>query len=140
MTPSGELREAAALLRSRAGKATPGPWTAGEPWQITGNPDPVQTVTAVGEHHQHVDVAGYRVQTEDYGDDGGIDPGDAEWIAMMSPAVAEPLAAMFDHAADVADRMDRHSPGGQCREDQYVHSVVCALAVSRSITKAQEAP
>lgn len=114
MTPSGELREAAALLRARAEKATAAPWTLydrGVCWEIE----------QLDEH-----------------DGTSFLKGDAEWIAMMSPAVAEPIAAMLEHAADTADVMDRNT-GGQCPEDQYVASVAGALRVARSITKAREA-
>lgn len=74
MTPADELRQAAETLRERAAKATPGPWKYDERFgYIDSNGDGNRVVQ-------------YR----------GIETGDGDWIATLSPAVAEPLAALLE--------------------------------------------
>lgn len=75
------LRRAAAKLRETASEAAPGPWAVGGE---TGNfPD---LVGPVGGH------ARIEACVED-----------APWIALASPALAEPLAAWLEHDADMLD-------------------------------------
>jgi hypothetical protein len=75
-TPSETLRAAAARLRELAAKATDGPWY----WN--GSQVDVEPTTrgtyVVGDGQQEDDV---------------VTPEDGAWIAIMSPVVAEPLAA-----------------------------------------------
>ena len=83
------LREAAALLRERAGEATPGQWEAVEgdyrdDWPIRG---------AGG---------GYLCTSPDDGVRGGHDEEDAHYIVMMHPPVALALADWLDAEAATA--------------------------------------
>lgn len=88
--PAVRLRAAAALVRERAGAATPGPWTATElppnahhrpaHWVTTEYADGDATVSAT--------VA-----------DCPWRQADASWIALMGPAVGEPLATWLDGEA-----------------------------------------
>jgi hypothetical protein len=102
-TPADELRSAATLLRETASKATPGPWerplntrhkhivTAAKPDDERGrytDGRPEKVVVALIEtwsNGAHVRRRNGR---------------DLEWIALMSPAVAEPLAAWLEEAAE----------------------------------------
>lgn len=77
MTPCEELRAAAQHLRALAKAATPGQWSGIElanGWAIE----------AVDPHDVPVE---------------GLSASDAAWIAAMSPAVAEPLAALLEESA-----------------------------------------
>lgn len=78
MTPAEELRAAASLLREMAANATPvshtdGRWTAHAGGTVTGD----YTVA-------------YRCLMQ----------GDAEWIALAGPQIAEPLAAWLEFVAE----------------------------------------
>lgn len=99
MTPAEELRAAATLLRETASTATPGPWhTVGLPWNhdtpfvVAGHPDP----------HVGKFVADVEQVFGDDEDDRDHGP-DAAWIALASPALAEPLAVLLDTLADVME-------------------------------------
>jgi hypothetical protein len=104
MTPAAELRAAAATLRKRGAEATPGPWDR-----------PLNTrykhiVTAPkpdGEQGRHLDGRPERVGVVQLNiwwngsfmrKRGGRD---LEWIALANPALAEPLAALLDNAAEL---------------------------------------
>lgn len=84
------LRAAAARLRDTAAKATPGPWAASE-------------------HVEHgfrvatADEAGWVAWTGAYDDEPDESRGDAAWIALASPLLAEPLAAWLDQAVKGCD-------------------------------------
>jgi len=85
-SPSSVLRQAAAKVREMAGEALPGPWIAefvpddNETWFVQTEEMPPWNVAK--------DVMG---------------PGNALWIKCLSPAIAEPLAALLDAiAADIA--------------------------------------
>lgn len=83
-TPSARLREAAALLREAAAQATVGPWALGKK----------QTVIAPVPGRNW----GLKVASD-------VDDVDARWIALASPAIAEPLAALLDEAARGAEQL-----------------------------------
>lgn len=115
MTPTETLRAAAAKLREIADKATPGPWS------------------------RYANL-GYAVFSEAFdpdvpdgvGDVTNGSPGeaDADWIALMSPAVAEPLAAWLDGCAGEAAAMSHPGHWGICDEpDSVQHAIAVARAV-----------
>ncbi|MER7077924.1 hypothetical protein SAMN02982929_07202 [Saccharopolyspora kobensis] len=76
MTPAEELRQAAAKMRKLGAGAISGPWRRGD--------DKTQLV---------FDSLGASVAGVHWGDDT------AEWIATMSPAIAEPLAELLEGVA-----------------------------------------
>ena len=86
MSPAETLRAAAAKVRDTASNATPGPW------ECDGIGDYGWTVRDVSP------FGTFAIETED-SEQGQAD---AEWIALMSPAVAEPLAAHLERLADMA--------------------------------------
>ncbi len=73
LSPSEELRSAAQKLRDVAKKADPGPWRPGFEGAVWRSVDALLCES--------------------------FDENDAQWIAMMSPLLAEPLASVFDKAA-----------------------------------------
>lgn len=105
-TPADELRAAAALLRETASRATPGPWGAEE---VSAR------VLGVLSYSASSPVASIGDPAEPYV------PGDAAWIALASPALAEPLARWLSFVAET-----------------WVHQRATArhqaLAVARAIT------
>jgi hypothetical protein len=90
--PADRLRAAAALVRERRAAATPGEWTA--------------HLLPPNEHHKH--PAHWVKARHDNGDsissqvvaDCPWRQADAAWIALMNPAVGEPLAAWLESVAD----------------------------------------
>lgn len=102
-TPEQELRSAAAILRETANAATPGPWE--RPLNVRHK----HVVTAAkpdDEQGQYLDGRPERVGVVQLNiwsggafmrERGGRD---LEWIALANPALAEPLAAWLDRAAD----------------------------------------
>ena len=107
-TISEELRTAAGALRATAAKATRGPWTThpttgqsggdtqtwtvGLPFCNGGAPDPCEPGCA-----GDVVTTGREGCEEDF-----LGEGDAAWIALASPTLAEPLASWLESAAWVA--------------------------------------
>jgi hypothetical protein len=87
MTPEATLKAAAAKLRETAAKATPGPWTAQEV------PDEAYVEIMAG-----TEVAVAHAVCEHAATWGAA--ADADWIALMSPALAEPLAAGLELTAE----------------------------------------
>lgn len=92
MTPAEEMRDAARILREVAGNAAPGPWSVG------------------GDEFELEDNLAW---LEPEGDgkscgrctSGTIDLRNARWIALLSPAIAEPLATWLDSSADDAEEI-----------------------------------
>jgi hypothetical protein len=121
MTPAEELRAAAALLREKATEATDGPWEieysyAGDRPQALFRMNP--------DHPDDVDEAlGVGVMDE---------PADNVWVALMSPAMAEPMAAILETCA----RMAYLWAGTSGRPDAMSSESEAALAFARAITKA----
>lgn len=119
--PAETLREAAALLRARAGEATPGPWKARftdcygfpiEPDDLD-DEDSTGTLTLVagtalpqddrdpGSYESHHQLA-------EHDDDLPVEQSrellaSLRWAATVHPGLAEPLSAWLDAAADEAD-------------------------------------
>lgn len=92
-----DLRKAAAKLREMAQGTTPAPWEVFDcelyPRWILGQPE--------GDSVYATDVA--KSYTEN-GEDGlTVSDADWRWMAFASPAIAEPLAALLDDAADRFD-------------------------------------
>jgi hypothetical protein len=83
MNPAEEMRAAAQRLRTRAGAATPGPWHCGP--AIDGLKD------VYGSEGQHVSGGDWPVAVI----------GDSEWMALMSPEMADCLAQILDATASV---------------------------------------
>lgn len=108
MSPAETLRAAATKLRETASNTTPGPW------QTKGVGDFGWLVV-------DADPAGrFSVETED-NEHGRAD---AAWIALMSPQVAEPLAAWLE---DEAEGMTIFDPS------EHEHVFNYPLALARSI-------
>lgn len=81
--PTEELRAAARLLRETASKATPGPWKTkgfGDFGWLVVDADPAGRFSVETEDNEHGRA-------------------DAAWIALVSPAVADPLAAWLESVA-----------------------------------------
>lgn len=122
MSPADELRAAATLLRETANKATPGPWSASPVWSPRS-----QATSAVyslahptGTHASEVVPSMLATPKRPL-----VRPGDAAWIALMSPAVAEPLAAWLDFLALLID-------GDHAAPDGYAHALDFARAITGS--------
>jgi hypothetical protein len=123
--PCSELREAAALLRARAGEATPGPWKArftdrygfpfdGEP----GDPDEEDsagTFTLVAgtalPREDDRDPGHYEVHhmLAEHDDDLPLEQSrellaSLRWAATVHPGLAEPLAAWLEREARVVGK------------------------------------
>jgi hypothetical protein len=137
-TPADELRAAAAKLRKRGSEATPGPW---ERPLNTRYKHVVMAPKPDDEQGQYLDGRPERVgvvQLNIWSDGtfmrerGGRD---LEWIALVHPGIAEPLANWLDHC--VKDLSDSPAIGGgrfvMCDEPT---SVSYALKVARVINKA----
>lgn len=107
--PVALLREAARLVREHATTATPGPWTT--------------QAFRVGGYVVIEGVDQERVADTMHGD---CQVNDARWIALMSPAIAEPLAAWLDEAASQVEYLPPRRHSAQ------------ALAVARAIVKAAQ--
>ncbi len=90
MTPAEELRAAAAKLREKAKAARP------FPWRSAGTGDVVVDLPP-----SHPDYATSKDCVTVLAD-GNID--DAEWVALMHPGLAEPLAALLEYLASQSER------------------------------------
>jgi hypothetical protein len=131
-TPTSEIRAAVAKLRKHVKHATAGPWVTSSVWS------PRATSTSAVYSHAHptgtVDsevVASGRIKSG-YG--GIREPWNAEYIALMQPAVGAALAAWLDLEADVIE--------ARAAEDgSYEHAVSLAgdhaLAIARQINGPQ---
>jgi hypothetical protein len=117
MGPAETLRAAAAKVRETGAKATPGPWTAQEV------PDEVYVEIMAG-----TEVAVAHAVCEHPAAPGAA--ADAEWIALMSPALAGPLASRLDAAADAYELLTTQY--GISPEDA-VAGVSASLAMARAI-------
>ncbi|HEY9410985.1 MAG TPA: hypothetical protein VIP77_15510 [Jiangellaceae bacterium] len=137
-TIAGELREAAARLRKRGGDATPGPWhrplntrykssvrgplPEGEKGTWRDGVDP-----ETGER-EHCTVATVPIWSDGRHarKRGGRD---LEWIALMDPLLAEPLASWLEETADEAERHEAQGMGNS--QDEIIHGP--CLAVARAL-------
>lgn len=120
MNPADELRAAAKLLRETASKATPA-----AKWQLL-------SYQIVGLYDEAADTV------TDVAFTYGNQP-NARWIALASPAIAEPLAAWLERAGDDLSGAEAYlarTPGEIFDPFEYCDepdSVRAALAVARAI-------
>jgi hypothetical protein len=84
--PAALLRQAAEKLRETAKHATPGPWSAEES-------------TEYGFRVGTADQKAWVAWTGEYDDEPVESRADARWIALMSPALAGPLADWLESEA-----------------------------------------
>lgn len=123
LSPSETLRAAAAKLREMAEKATPGPWRYTDedarynPCVMAGRDEwvaecgPADSLRAPGARGEH----------------------DARWLVVMSPAVAEPLAAELEaHAVAIEITEERGDPSAV-----VMHRAAYMLAFARCILEGQ---
>jgi hypothetical protein len=89
MSSSDQLKRAAAKLRETAAAVDAGP-----PWAVA---DDAPGVVCSG------DLRPWGAPTVAH----NLDDGDAAWIALASPAIAEPLAFVLDKAAGLLDTFVR---------------------------------
>jgi hypothetical protein len=126
VTAAETLRAAAAKLRETASKATAGPWTAQEV------PDEVYVEIMAG-----TEVAVAHAVCEHPAAPGTA--ADAEWIALMSPDKAEPIAVLLEAAArsrEAAERSAAFVSDESCTitpEQIDTPATPCALAVARAV-------
>ncbi|MEV7008251.1 hypothetical protein [Streptosporangium sp. NPDC051022] len=128
--PVEEIRAAATRLREVAADATPGPWQVGN-----------GTVIGLGIEQTSRGSFSYTAQLaevfdgttrdeENYGGhDLGSPEGDAAWIALAHPGLAEPLAGWLE---EVADDAEKHARGG-CGNSADEIACGWPLAVARLI-------
>lgn len=139
MTAADEIRRAAAKVRETAAKATPGPWerplntrykhsvTAAKPddeqgQYRDGRPERVGIVQLnIWSDGRHMRKRGGR---------------DLEWIALMSPDKAEPLAALLEEDAENFDWLIANAAGRSAEVRQEAR-VRATEAVARSLALAR---
>jgi hypothetical protein len=98
-----QLKRAATKLRESARFAAKGPWTCSPVW----SPDSHATSAVYSNAYPTGTVESEVVGSARKGRrNGGIrNPHNAVWIALMQPALAEPLAAWLDQAATAYDNL-----------------------------------
>ncbi|MEV0831508.1 MULTISPECIES: hypothetical protein [Streptosporangiaceae] len=103
MSVAEEIRAAASKLRATAEKAAPWPWNLDGPWwwDVAGGPAEATTVISTPSRDAVVVVPPPRGQVAA---DGKAEGG-ALWIALVSPALAEPFAALLDATAAEIHRL-----------------------------------
>lgn len=132
-SPADELRGAATKLRETAAEATPGGW---QPEVLPPN-----------EQHKH---PAFWVTTEYDDGDGTTDvvvadcpwrEADAAWIALASPALAEPIAAGLEAVIGLIgqhpDLARRHVDDEPCNSP-HCHIVHNALVIARALNGGQQ--
>lgn len=114
-----ELRQAAEKLRATGSQAMAGPW------ESLDNGDRL--------------VAWRNVPGTDFDDDfeyvldEPLEKETAEWIALVSPALAEPLAAWLEEAARQYEAPPCDDPTGVCNGCERRDDFVLAEAVARAL-------
>jgi hypothetical protein len=127
MTPAEELRAAATKLRETASKATPGPWEIRDGNKVSSN--------VVSREDMVIDGGGWTDGTKAvvY---GAALTADAVWIALASPALAEPLAAWLEGITarhNLSPDFDDRDECIWCAEPWPCPDLRDALAVARAI-------
>jgi hypothetical protein len=114
-----------------AGTATPGPWRRHDTHLNLGQ----HTATILHGEGNDTEFLAWlpTFEVEPWGQKRNV-WNDSRWIALMSPAVAEPLAAMLDTCAHMAYLW----AGTSGRADAMSTESEAALAFARAITKAAE--
>ncbi|MER6942521.1 hypothetical protein ABT294_00735 [Nonomuraea sp. NPDC000554] len=130
-TVAEELREAARHIRENARGTAAGPWKAAPVW----SPDSAST-SAVYSHAYPTGTVESEVVASGqkrYRKGGLRNPCNARWIALMNPDLAEPLAALLEHMADIAEfaakRGLRTAAAGQVEHALAVARVLNGTAV-----------
>lgn len=108
-TPAEELRAAARLLRETASKATPGPWH-----DFSTDEDGAWPVMVIGAAGPADDRGQDVLIVHETVDEEIVATEDAAWIALASPALAEPLAAVLDDHAQDHSSYDCTWPEDEC--------------------------
>lgn len=137
-SPADELRAAATKLRATARKATPGPWQMDGPMWWS-EQDCTHTIT---DQRFRASVA-ILPRVDEAGDRRDAD---AEWIALASPALAEPLAAWLEECAEgleTAARVATRWPDGEGISDPIrfydePSSAARAYAIARVLNGGQQ--
>lgn len=102
-TPDETLRAAAALLRERATKATPGPWNYCRVDSLRGD-TPERAEVFAGPMDEHGYLTGcVAAWAEEDGDGQRLSHEDGDWLHAVNPRIGEPLAAALDCAAGMAE-------------------------------------
>ena len=122
MSPADDLRAAATLIRATASKATPGPWEIRDGNKVSSN-------VAARDERMVIDGGGWTDGTKAvvY---GAALIADAAWIALMSPAVAEPLAAWLEATATDIEISEEDRKAGW---SAFISPAHPALTVARAI-------
>jgi hypothetical protein len=135
-TVAGELREAAAKLREKASAAPAGPWNVDGPWWWDREPATCSTVLTTEPDRDAVAVIAPEYNRHPKAENA------APWIALVSPALAEPLASWLESAAVWHDETTvvltdpnhvlHHACGGVAGEDCqcFVHPLAVARVVN----------
>lgn len=119
-----ELREAARLMRERAGKATPGVW---EPWSgaTAGGGEYISAKSASGKFHYTFGISPGLLGEEGW----RVAERDAQHIASWHPAVALAVADWLDYCAG---RRDRTSDARIRLDEEEQAWYLPALAIARA--------
>lgn len=138
MIPAEELRSAAAKLRETAAKATPGPWEhvstdddGIRPLWVIGPPeDPEDGWTCREVVYFTDEMAGLLADVTE--PEGIMSRADLDWMALMGPTVAHPLATWLE-SFDGID-LSEHA----AVPDDYLHAVQVARAIIRPVLRPAE--
>ncbi|WP_188187991.1 hypothetical protein [Nonomuraea sp. SYSU D8015] len=131
LEPCQELRQAATTLRETAANATRGPW------RRVADADP-DFITRYSPNHIANWEGDYLDSVANAGD-GEQANRDASWICLVSPLLAEPLAALLDHFAAKYERLHEifgapiSGPDDRLAKGEPELHVDFALAVARVI-------
>lgn len=140
--PAEQLRAAAAKIRETAAKATPGPWV-----DMSTEEDSIYPRWIMGPPTVPDDPWSFTEPikvTGDLVDHEIVSREDTAWIALMSPALAEPLAAWLEKTAET---VRHHEPdtqydglpnwqwctGCDTEECEGLQNITAALTVARAV-------
>lgn len=137
MSAVEELRQAAKRLREAAAAATPGPWE-----HVSTLPDGIRPRWILGppvdpnDPYSAADVLAVTgVMADALADvaepDEIISDGDMDWIALVNPALAEPLAAWLDDTADHYEWLIDHGARAETALEQVSHGLAVARHINR---------
>lgn len=103
MTPSEELRAAAAVLRRMATKATAGPWLHHDTWLDQGG----HTASVFRREGDSFDLVAWlpTFEQEPWGEKRNV-WANSQWIALMNPKTAEGFALLLEREASALEWAD----------------------------------
>ncbi|MEU9606172.1 hypothetical protein [Streptomyces sp. NPDC048057] len=142
MTPADELRAAAALLRTLATAATPGPWRQHDTHLDLGG----HTATVLSGHQNTTELRAWLpTMSHEPWDETRNVWADASYIALMDPTVGLALGEWLDHAATAHDASVTAAasvwpdPADAAERSAWVarQTELPALAVARALTQEQ---